>query len=337
MVLKGKQLYWQWNNTFYNHYLNDTCFLEAMPFRQLVNEARDSIVKLDKNNKVEEGDKVYFHGSSTVPRYKFSNYTQDKKISRVIKLEKATKIIVNTDNLLLKIRSTYSYPTEYVVLPHDFFRNTPVTPPVTVKEDENFFMRTGVYQTMIGKLKHHPFPSDTNLKKLSLFDAGTGEAAKAFIKDLENIKVDGRYVDDKVLNEQMGESYAVIDETNYNEYNDMIKAKDQGTVLTGLELISNTNYKDSTFYISLLLNGNAGVINSISSKSVNLKNFLEYFKDVKWSEGVPNFLSSLRKRLKKEGKLDETKDKYIHQNMLAYANECIKHAGVRVSEVEFLN
>lgn len=336
MLLKGRPLYWNWNNTFYhNGDTKPTKFLEAVPFRKLVNEARNSISKLDKTHKVEEGDKVYFHSSSTVPRYKFSNYTQDKKISRVIKLENATKIIVNTDNLLQKIRNTYSYPTDYVLLPHDFFANLPIKPPFTIGEDEVYTLRVHNYTSI--KYKYNTLPDISKLKTISLFDTGGGHTAENFIRELEEIKKDGRYVDDKVLNEQMGESFAIIDDTNYNEYNDMLKAKDPGTILTGLELIANTNYKDSTFYISLLLNGNVGVINAIPSKSVNVKNFLEYFKDIKWAEGVPNFLSSLRKKLKKENKLDEIKDKYIHQNMLDYANACIKHAGVRVNEVEFVN
>lgn len=347
MVITAKPINVYWNGTIDNSARDFRQYVKASDFDPLVQKAKSRITELNKG-KVEEGDSVFFHSSSTIPRYKFSFYTNGKDIRRVIKSEKASKIVINSEAFLGKLKSSFSYAHDYFFLPHDFFTRLGVNCPVTINEGEQFVMDRYAYgqlnninRPQYGKpapAKTIVFPDPKTLTTIKCYDitASSGTSKNA-LREIEDIINDDKtvYVDDKVLNEQMGEESIVIDENNFKDYDDMLKSTDATIRSTAMELIANSNYQDSIFYISLLLNGNINAVNSVGNKTVNIKNFLDYFRTVKWGENIPSFLKTLRKKLKSEGKLDNIKEEYIHKHMLNYINNVIGHAGVSVTEVHF--
>lgn len=287
---------------------------------------------------LESGDRVYFHSSSGVPRYKFNNYCEGKDITRTIKIDKATKIVANPEDLKAEINATLHGRNGYYILPSNFFSTVQgITSPGAIEENENYFLSDSVYSHIKNKMPYFPDlkANNTPYREFAITYRSSipfGKLEKD-IKEIYEKKIP--IISDNDLNKIISNEGLVIDENNFEEINEMLQSKDASIVLTGLEIMANSNYKESTFYISLLLNSNVSIVQSMA-KSVNLKNFLSEFSKIAWNNAPPLFLTSLRKSLLDSKTLDLTKAEYIEKQMLRYINNMfVEYCGVVATGIEF--
>lgn len=296
---------------------------------------KKGIKNLIADSKVEDDDLVYFHNSSMIPRYKFLNYCADKKARRVINYEKANKIVINKQTLDGQIASNFGHIQNYIILPYDYFKSCQgMMAPAPVKEGEFYFIQPTTYKEL-NKVATLADISSFPKEDLSYSYRRSDEENKALLEITKLLELGIPLVPDAVLNKQMAETGIVINEENYDEINSMLASTDNAVKTTAMELLANSNYEESIFYISLLLNGNISTVNAVGNKGVNIKNFLEYFRDVQWHSNPMNFLTSLREKLFKEKKLDRLKDDYLHKNALDHVNKYIGNKGLVVDSVSF--
>lgn len=334
-----------WNTTGnLSGYVQNTVLAER--FDELMKPLKDLDIKTE-SNRVDEGDSVFFHTTSTIPRYKFSNYTEGKKIKRVIRTEKATCCVINMKALKQDITSHIGSRGVFYDLPQDWANN------ITPKNANNYRFNNSLrmnstsmicsprtYQTIEQACN---IPSTSNFTKTEYYTSysGLGKDLRNIILGLEDlnalIKDNVKFVDDNVLNRQMSEGANIVNEDNYDEFAQMLASTDPSTVQMGLELLANSDYVNSKFYISLLLNRNRSHLDAYTKKGVNLTNFFKYFGDIQWTNTRHMFLSSLRNSLRKSNTLDETKEKFIRSELLQYANDTLSGTGIKTDRIYFMD
>lgn len=315
----------------------------------IVDAAIDPIKKIKASDSVSDSDAVFFHSSSKIPRYKFTNFSEGKKLRRVISIDKATAIVINKDIVDSSVSNhAIGYKNSYYILPTGFAEKYPKINPNTNKGYYNSkdidltsyptIIREGDYEKL---MKAHGLPDPSSFQKEVYYDSNftRTEGYKRFTNgsdDLDKaIKSGIKFVEDSTLNTQMTIGSLTISAENYDEFCRMICSPDRGVVDTAMELIANSDYVASQFYIGLLLNSYQSVFRQYTSKSVNLKNFFEYFSGVKWQNPRHQFLVSLRESLIANKALDDYKESFIRLELLNYANSILNLVDIKVKEVYF--
>lgn len=322
---KAKQLIFDYKGNLYPTNNNTYDFyIDSDDLDKLKESVKNKISSFTKSSLV-EGDKVYFHGSSVIPRFKFNNYAQSKNIKRVVKQEKATKLVIADDYTpVLPYSQLLTILTLEQVSP--IFQKHNIRIPDL--EQNSYFVLSGYYRNYgnSSSIGQDLAKLNSNPKRYVVFHSL--ESIMDTLKPFNDIvNYNREIITDKVINELIGNELTVVNESNYKDFSDILEAKDAASVQTGLELLANTNYKESIFYISLLLNANSQAINQ-AVKNVNVKSLLDYFQDVHWTNNPINFLTTLRDKLIQKNDLDEIKSEYININILKYANNLIKlHSG----------
>jgi hypothetical protein len=285
-----------------------------------------------------DDDAVYFHSSSGIPRYKFSKFCEDKKIRRVLSPEKATVIVINPKNID-KDNKGYVNKGDFYILPWDF--NTMVMgvqiPVVQANTEQPNLQIMGVsnYKNL-GKSAQIPDPT-FEIRNLTTQYLYNGELEKYLtsLVDIENYLTltNVKIITENSLNQQMSSTAFSVQEENYKELYNMLHADSVKDFTLGLEMIANSNYIDSKFYVALLLNSCASRIQmGQSSFGVNIKNMLSYFQDVNYSDNTPNFISSLYRSLLKDKTISDEKERTLREMMLSYLNtEQLKKLGVTIT------
>lgn len=341
MILKVKEVNSTWTDSVYFY---DRTITTADELDPLI----EPVKNLKTTGSISEKDTVYFHSSSKIPRYKFSDFCDGKDIRRVINIDKATAAVVNLDVIKSAIsRSAIGEKNKYYTLPNDFFSTHGIKPKnygatsIVINPTDILVCTKRGYEGISNNFKNISLPDISIFSSNSYYTTqryNTVEQNKAWdsINDLNKmIKSNIKIVDDNVLNKQMSIGKLNIDETNFDEICQMLAATDPSAVTTAIELIANSDYVESQFYISLLLNRFATQFNIHATKSVNIRNFIEYFKGIQWSDSRPRFISSLRDHLIKNSAMDEQKDRFIRNELLEFTNLSLKSYGIIVKDIYF--
>lgn len=300
------------------------------------------VLEADYTGTVSDDDTVFFHTTSSMPRYKFSNYCEGKKTRRVIHLEKATAVVVNKEKLLAAVKDNIvnRTATSYLSIPwHTFITFQGVKMPMgNLHENDPVYLTIKDYNE-IRKIAPIPDPSAFGTVPLvncpAYYSASIKDTLKsmAVMKTILDSKV--KLIDDDALNKQISKDSIIIDASNYTELDAMLKSTDIGNQRTALEIMANSNYDASIFYISLLLNGNQHNVGNLIKTSVNLKNFAEFFRNVNWNSNIPNFLTGMRKQLLAKDAMIPEYDEYIQKGYVNYVNNVVSHAHVYVESVKY--
>lgn len=338
MIKKAYSLYWShWNKTQQSG-LHEMKYID--PTDIALNSKLISDIKV--SGPVKDSDTVFFHSTSMIPRYKFGKFCEGKKMRRVINLDKATVCVLNLQTLKANINlQTKTYKRDvYIFKVSDLkqWNGFALQVPAGVTDDDDVIIEPNTYILMVKSL---PIPAMNTLSTHTihcLWGHRNSDVKEIMdgLEDLQKIMQNSiRIIDDKLLNEQMAEGAIVVNAENYDDFKNMLTSKNTSDVRLGLELMANTNYLESQFYISLLLNSHRDIIRAYMSSTVNLKNFFDFFKDIQWDSGRPRFMSSLRKNLVKTNCNDAIKEAVIRKELLYYANEQLKSVDIRVKDVYF--
>jgi hypothetical protein len=323
--------------THYNWGNKIEIYQESKVRAEIVDKEMDPIRKMQASDSIKESDAVFFHTTSKIPRYKFSKFCEGTKIRRVLSLDKATVCVLNKDSINLALGSI-GYRHKYYVLGENVLDSTGSVTLRSTSAEGPIICRTETYKQMLTKWKTLPDP--TTLEVVEYYTNYNGSdnltrLGNGFADLQKALDMGIRLVEDNTLNKQMSAGSITIDETNYDEFCQMLASKDKSTVTTAMEIIANSDYTNSEFYIGLLLNRYASVVSPYMTATVNLKNFFNFFKGIAWNGSVHGFLESLRTSLKSKGTLDDYKEKFIRESMTDYVNRTISHAGVKVREIFF--
>lgn len=297
--------------------------VETAELDRLYDKVRQAVT-----TEIEDGDAVYFHSTSLIPRYKFSKFCEGSKTRRVLSVDKASACVINISKLDKQSFLGYHHNTHYRILPETFpsmiMGVAVATPPPSVTHPLTWIMDLEGYN-QLAKVAQvppaHTFPS-VEITEQYLHN---GEIEKYYqvLQELEQIVDSGKkIVLDKTLNKQMGESSYVVSQENYDDLYRMLNSENQKDFTLGMEMVANSNYIESKFYVSLLLNACYERIQQMGSKwGVNVKNMLQYFEEVAYNQRMEVFITALRKQLLKDGTLNDEQEKVLRDMMLRYLNE----------------
>jgi hypothetical protein len=328
--------FYSWNNQLN---IRETDYLEESEIKN--NKKIVEGIKVSES--ITDSDTVFFHSSSGIPRYKFGKYCEGKKLKRVINIDNATCYVVNMGLLraTVDLSKHCSMDTYYILTGAEVkgYMGVKVNP--MPKDDDTILVNDYTYKQMLGKLPVPPISSLNSVRIGLYYGYNSANVTKAIkgAEDLEKIVNRGvKIIDDEFLNREISKGSLVIGDDNYDEFCQMLSSNNKETITLAMELVANADYKQSQFHISLLLNRFHNTINLyIKQKTVNLKNFFEFFKNIYWQSPRQTFLPSLRKALMKEGNLTQEREDTIRKEMLAYANDTIRSCGIKVEAVKFID
>jgi hypothetical protein len=326
-----------------NYNNNNPLHIYYSPQQGIASEEINKIVKpisdLTASSQVSDTDAVYFHTSSMIPRYKFSKFCEGKKTRRVINLDKATACVVNLEVIKQGVKDIRnSSPGVYYEIPISILDFSKLPTRTSTRPDSNLpiYISTKNYVQARKLIPQLPEPSKLNKVSYEVFYRGAEAINKLAegSREVEQLLQRGiKLVSDDILNRQMADGGLVITEDNFEEFQLMLASKDKSVVDTAMELLANSDYILSPFYIGLLLNRYRNVAIQYINKGVNIKNFFEFFKDIHWNKERHRFLKSLRDQLKNTDQLDEQKERFIRTELLNYANDTLAHAGIKVAQI----
>ncbi len=201
-----------------------------------------------KTEKFDEKDIVFFHSSCTFPRNKFRELYPKTKI--VVKLEKATAIIVDKDNLINTINHMRDYGWTYYKTSEGFFaRVKELEDPIYKSERENL--------VLVEESKY-----SLNIKELEFIDFFIDNTIKLIDVDSIELKSD-----------------LVVDETAFNTLNQLLSSGVPANIQLALSMIPAFDYKKSRQRLAILLRMNPEWISCKDKKTfIDLKTVIDRLK-----------------------------------------------------------
>lgn len=302
-----------------------------------IDEGRKLIKTLESKETVSENDTVFFHSSSKIPRYKFSNYSSGKNIKRVINPEKASTIVVDLGPLNYFYNNARGGRSVQAAL----LTGEQIKEILPSTDNEVLKNKYGIEISTLNAMKRdlkHPILDTLSVDNYIYF---YDKKANTYIDQTNELRLciskGQKLVSDQTLNKQMSEGQLVISPENFDELKLMLTAKDEVVVKTALELMANSDYTNSVFYISLLLNAcRHNDLERLLTTSVNLRNFRDYFADVKWNTDVMSYLKGLTNKLNSSEKMTDEYRDYIYKVALDHINDrLISGSCFEVKEIHF--
>ena len=258
------------------------------------------------NNKLGKGDKIYFLPGVTIPRFKVRELGKDVGFDIVRNIDKATKIIINTQAFIDETTEKINYYYETIRVDTfikllDLIENDPhysqevklktfiteVKSKIASINNDKVLVPYRVRNLIAKFCDLYSIPEDD----LEVSDVSMqmrffkGDVYNDLTQNIKNTNTD--LIDEKTLIEQCNGN-KTIDHEGYTRLNQMFSNYQNADV--ALELLCNYNYEESMFYILLLASKHS--FNDISaSKHVSYKNLRNYCKK-EWNIDISYFYRS---------------------------------------------
>ena len=252
------------------------------------------LVATSNNLKFLPGDKIYFLPGVNIPRVKLKNILLDYNASVVRNISQATKIIVGRASLSKISTTTYSYninlndlklfsqllidndsldgyeleklkfliddPTEYDVIVDYTTKNFLTNPDLDIYNSVNFSLPESFKE------------ASYNSFYKSVIDNDYTEIAEYIYEN--NLDL---YDESEVLDQINGDDALIIDKETYEKIANMFDSSDTENHTVAMELMSNSQYRESLYYLELLFHNYYNEMYTNYSKShVNFKSLLSY-------------------------------------------------------------
>jgi hypothetical protein len=249
------------------------------------------------SNKITDNDIIYFTKTSKIPRFKYKEFIENSKlnVSKTNRIEYATTLITNLSNIKDNFYEAKPQLPKHCIIPFEDikqhcdkkFINYVGDVLVDITEYGVSFPLTqyqlSKYKTVypiVVKQKGHGADKNNDILNTFIF--------------LCNILQTHKIIFDETLNENINEG-VVIDDEMYTNIVNMLSSKDKENVSLAMELISNSDFKQSKLYITLILNEFIDKFKKVE-QTPNFLNCLGYFKQhlyfVKWDEMVKMLLNN---------------------------------------------
>jgi hypothetical protein len=280
-----------------------------------------------EQNQLVDGEKVFFTSSSSIPRYKFAEYGNDHDISKVIKISRASAIILNPDTIISGCVGYRDYHPHYVY-PKDVFTghtNHGWTDKVIVHATVDLYKKL---DTALGiEMKKVPAKG-----KLELYEYG--DMSNENLDRLDEILTSGKKIlVDKTVAATINIGVGISDEV-FEELNKMLQSKDFNNVSLAMEIMANSDYYNSEFKLARLLYKNLNKIAQCSTYNYkNFKGLREYMKNYDYSNGVIKFAESIIKTTRDDMEDKEERLSRAINSVKAYLDLQVKDTIFSVKEL----
>ena len=284
-------------------------------------------------------EKVYFSKSSSIPRYKFREYSKDKELNRIINLQKADVIVFNPDTF---VKDIHIVSKSYVLVKKNELEKQFITHEVP----EEFYITKDAF---VGYQKANFLDFfktyKDNIQSRSYISGYThsyrdDESLRTFVNEFNELsKSSKKIIFDNDVSKQISGDCSVIDDQMYDELAKMFNSGDVKNVSLAMDIMANTDYEQSEFKILMLLSRfyASAIINNPSKNLVNFKNFLKYFN--KYLSSISNPLLFCEKMLinLKEDSIDaEERRKYCIETVKEYIERrMLYNTKFKIKELEF--
>jgi len=281
-----------------------------------------SQIEQHRNNKIDSKDTVYFTKASKLPRFKYKEYIENKKINpkKTNRIDYADTFILSINELKGELLKSFA---EYCTVPVLDIRSSAST------ELKDYIIKHGITEVLIlkemlihwaettnnfplSKTKINSYTVDEYNKAYTGWGSGTIESYIDIYNYLESKLNSVKIIFDESFSEEMNEGL-IIDEEVYNNIANMLSSDDSNNISMGIEIISNCDFKQSNIYILLLINEFWKKFNS-KNITANFKNCLNYFKQYSFGFNWDKFVGILINELRS----DEDKkaiNKYIKRQL----------------------
>lgn len=255
----------------------------------------------DLNNKTEYikensytpniGDVIYIGAGANVPRVKLKNLLLDNASKTTNKFKEATHIFVEPHFSVLRAYEWKYHATKEQVVTfitqaflHDYIdteeRDELLELLKPYKDEDNIIIDSYTSRMIndrpSGLYKGVPASKNVHMYRSYTYYYIKKESVEFYEYALNNL--DKVYNYKELLPYINGEETITIDESVYQQVNNMFNSSDQDNHVLAMEIMANCNYKESMMYILLLLNDHRHQIDSNPTKRhVNFKSFLGYF------------------------------------------------------------
>lgn len=285
------------------------------------------------------GDKIYFLPGVNIPRVKLKDIVLDYNIKVVRDINQATKVFTGS-NTYNKISDRNWYYTFDIKLLDKFLKVLKDADLLDgyIEEKVNLMLLNSDYTKVITDyntrrildnkdLNLYATTSNANLAlefkdNYSSYYGNTIDPDYAETIDYltsQNIKL---YDEKSLLDIINGDDALIINEDTYEKLSNMFKSSDDDNHTVAMEIMSNSNYKESLFFIELLFYNFSHKMKDNKAKNhVNFKSLITYLnKDLRYLHtSVDDILQSLvNKKVINEEYLDKIlkmfEDDIIHSN-----------------------
>lgn len=207
-----------------------------------------------KDYTIDINEKLFFLPGVSIPRVKLKDLYKDQKAKTVREVEDATKIICGRKTLDTIADDKWLYPikTECVKkLIEECYKRDQITTPLYQSMMDMFSIYTEdmvlghwalprCYENIIGSLPHAALDDRFYFVK----DEYTNLYSK--VKDLQF------YDEDTLISIINSTSSTTIDKDMYDSLVQMFRSSDEDNYVLAMEIMANSNYNDSLFYLCLL-------------------------------------------------------------------------------------
>jgi hypothetical protein len=294
------------------------------------------------------GDKLYFLPGVNIPRVKLKNLILDYNVT-VVKQVKDATVVFGSKHSISKMMTTKWY---YSLKTEDFKECYQVLKPhLDARAIDNidtaleFYTKEWIYSdwnsvtkicednlTVYKALIQNPgFVAESN--RTSAYLEVVSEDYYKLLSDLKGkvILSDGSLVDK--LN---GDQAIVINAEVYDQLAQMFQSTDEDNHIIAMEIMANSNYKQSLFYMHLIFKEHCSKISNCHTKNhVNFKSLLAYLDKDNYSlqSNLDTIVKSLlKKQVLTEEMLNILMDKYSTEITIGGDDVFFKVKNITVSE-----
>ena len=293
-----------------------------------------------------KGDKYYFLPGVNIPRIKLKDVALKHGVRNVRSIDDATHIFGSNSTLAKMTNRSY----EYFVKTADFLEFMEI-----IKDNVDEYYMEKVTQAfefytvdeIILKRHMHAIASysvnDVDLKAEILncnactdYDHTYCYSADSDYVDLfKNLLTKELWSEDALLVHVNGDNAVTIDAEMYDQLADMFKSSDSDNHILAMEIMANSNYKDSLLYLEILFKEFEGqMYNSHTKKHVNFKSLLSYLgKENTMNTNLNDVMNSLtNKGVLTTNMLDILMNRYYTEIQRSGDNNYFKVKTVTVNE-----
>lgn len=236
-----------------------------------------------------KGDKFYFLPGVNIPRIKLKDMALKHGVRNVRNIEDATHIFGGSSSYAKMINRKYEDIAktkdflDFVDLIKDYtdeYYLEKVAQAFEFYDLEEVILTRSISYTMRYNLDNsHPLYDD--IRDTNLYNNTYNSYIYSVDSDYEdvfkNLVTKEIWDEDSLLVHVNGEDAVTIDADMYEQMADMFKSSDSDNHILAMEIMANSNYKDSLLYLEILfMEFNQQMYNSHTKKHVNFKSLLSY-------------------------------------------------------------
>lgn len=270
------------------------------PYDSFSDQLKEPMVK-DKVYVPKEGDRIYFSPSCNIPRFKFKEYAKERKITSVKYLVRANVIIVGPESY----GDFFDLQTYDWVDFNDFSRWLDKIFPIAdmrsiqirhdlksvVENTDRVLFKGSSYEELSDDdtpFVIKPPVREKNGKFLQVRDEFLLEP----LREMESPNSKFYNQDDILKDLNTG---IIINQEIYENISDLFESTDTENTRVAMEIIANSNFDKSAFYLLTLVSQYGDKMNKSPHKTlVNFKAFIKYFGiEEMWRFGVDKIIDSL--------------------------------------------